>query len=66
MKSIFTRKDVIYYLRTSKLLTLPKVNTKRFGLYSFSLRASHVWNRLLDHMKYETSVKGFKNKLVKN
>ena len=65
IKSIFTRKDVIYYLRTSNLLTLPKINTKRFGLYSFSFGASHLWNQLLDHMKYETSVKGFKNKLVK-
>ena len=28
MKSIFTKKDVIYNLRTSNLLTLPKVNRK--------------------------------------
>ena len=32
MKNIFTKKDVIYYLRTSNLLTLPKMNTKRVGL----------------------------------
>ena len=62
MKSIFTKKDVIYNLRTSNLLTLPKINTKRFGLYSFSFRASHLWNQ----KKHETSVKGFKNKLVRN
>ena len=66
MKSIFTKKDVIYYLRTSNLLTLPKIHTKRVGLYSFSFCASHLWNQLLDHMKYETSVKGLKNKLVRN
>ena len=51
MKSIFTKKDVIYNLRTSNLLTLPKTNTKKFGLYSFSFRA-----KLPDHIKYETSV----------
>ena len=28
MKSIFTKKDVIHNLRTSNLLTLPKINTK--------------------------------------
>ena len=28
IKSIFTKKDVIYNLRTSNLLTLPKINTK--------------------------------------
>ena len=28
MKSIFTKKDVIYYLRTSNLLTLPKIHPK--------------------------------------
>ena len=66
MKSVFTKKDVIYNLRTSNLLTLPKINTKRFSLYSFSFRASHLWNQLPDHIKYETSVKGFKNKLVRN
>ena len=66
MKSIFTKKDVIYNLRTSNLLTLTKINTKRFGLYSFSFRSSHLWNQLPDHIKYETSVKGFKNKLVRN
>ena len=66
MKSIFTKKDVTYNLRTSNLLTLPKINSKRFGLYSFSFRASHLWNQLPDHVKHETSVKGFKNKLVRN
>ena len=65
MKSIFTKKDVVYNLRTSSPLTLPKINIKRIGFYSFSFRASHVWNQLLDHIKDETSVKGFKNKLVK-
>ena len=66
MKSIFTKKDLIYNLRTSNLLTLSNINTKRFGLYFFSFRASHLWNQLPDHVKYETTVKGFKNKLVKN
>ena len=66
MKSIFTKKDVIYNLRTSNLLTLPKINTKRFGLYSFSFHPSHLWNQLHHHIKYETSVKGFKNKLLEN
>ena len=66
IKRIFTQKDVICYLRTSNLLTLPKTNAKRVGLYSFSFRASHLWNQLLDHMKYESSVKGIKNKLVRN
>ena len=64
--SIFTKKDVIYNLRTSNLLTLARINTKRFGLYSFSFRASHLWNQLPDHINYETSVKGFTNKLVRN
>ena len=66
MKSISTKKDVIYNLRTSNLLTLPKINTKRFGLCAFSFRASHLWNQLPDHIKYKTSVKGFKNKLLRN
>ena len=66
MKSIFAKKDVKYNLRTSNLLTLPKINTKRFGLYSFSFLAIHLWNQLPDHVKYETSTKDFKNKLVRN
>ena len=66
MKSIFTKKDVIYNLRTSNLFTQPKINTKRFGVYSLSFRTSHLRNQLPDHIKYETSVKGFKNKLSQN
>ena len=65
MKSIFTKVDVICSLRTSNLLTLPKINTKSFGLYSFSFCASYLWNQLPDHVKYEVSVKGFENKLVR-
>ena len=45
MKSIFTKKDVIYNRRTSNLLTLPKINTKRFGLYSFGFHSSHLRNQ---------------------
>ena len=41
MKNIFHEKRM-YNLRTSNLLTLPKINTKRFSLYSFSFRASHL------------------------
>ena len=66
MKSIFTKIDAIYNLRTSNLLTIPKVNTKRFGLYSFSFRVIHLWNQLPDHIKHETPVKGFNNKLIRN
>ena len=57
MKSIFTKNDVIYNLRTSNLLTLPKINTKRVVAHSFSFRRSHLSNQLPDHIKYETSVK---------
>ena len=35
MKYIFTEKELMYNLRTSNLLTLPKINTKRFGLLVF-------------------------------
>ena len=40
--------------------------TQIFVLYLFSFCASHLWNQLPDHVKYETSVKGFKNKLLKS
>ena len=65
-RSIFTKKDATYNLRTSNHLILPKINTKRFDLYCFSFCASHSRNQLPDHINYETSVKGFKNKLVRN
>ena len=64
MKSIFTKKDSMYNLRTSNLLTLPNINTRWFDLYSFNFL--HFWNQLLDHIKYKTSVKVLKNKLVVN
>ena len=56
MKNIFANKDGIYNLIASNLFTLPKINAKRFGLYSFSFRNSHLWNQPPDQIKYETSV----------
>ena len=32
MKNV-KKKDIVYNLRTSNLLTLPKINSKKFGLY---------------------------------
>ena len=58
LRKPFSRKKIkytIYY--TLNFLTLPKINTKRFGFYSFSFRASQLWNQLPDHIKYGTSVK---------
>ena len=43
-----------------------KINTKWFGLYTFSFRVIHLRNQLPDHIKYEASVKGFNHKLVIN
>ena len=57
MKTVFTKKDVLYNLRTSNFLILRKINTKRFDLYSFTFRVSQLWNQLPDHITYETSVK---------
>ena len=67
MKSIFTKKDIIYNLsKNIKSLNPTQNKCRRFGFYSFSFRVSHLWNQLPDHIKYETSVKDFKNKLVRN
>ena len=43
MKSTFTRKGL--QSKNNKLLTVPKINPKKFGLYSFSFRVSHLWNQ---------------------
>ena len=40
LKSIFTKKDLLDNLRTTNLLTLPKINTKKFGLYFSFLYSS--------------------------
>ena len=48
-----------------KSLNPTQKNTKRFGFYCFSFRASHLRNQPPDQIKYETSVKGFKNKTGK-
>ena len=55
-----------HHLRTSHLLTLPKINTKPFGLLYFSFCVSHLRNQQPDHVKCETIIKVFKNKLVAN
>lgn len=53
-------------LRALNLLTLPKTNTKRFGLYSFCFRFSYSWNHVYDNSKNKTSVKAFKNELAES
>ena len=53
MKSLFTKRNVSYNLRTSNLLSFPKIKTIRFGLNAFAFRASSLWNQLPDHIKNE-------------
>ena len=66
MKNMFIKKNVRYHLRISNLLSLPKTNTIKFGLYSLGFRASQLWNRLPDHIKNEISIKSFKSELKEN
>ena len=62
MKSIFLKKNVMHSLRTSNLLTLSKMKTKSFGLYSFKFCTSHLWSQPSGHIKNETLVKAFGEK----
>ena len=63
MKSLFTKRNVSYNLRTSNLLSFPKIKTIRFGLNAFAFRASSLWNQLPDHIKNEKTLRSFKDKL---
>ena len=44
-------KDSRHNLVTLNILSLPKINTKKFALYSSSFHVSHLWNQLPERMK---------------
>ena len=66
MSDVFIKKDVNYSLRMSNLLTLPSTKTVRYGLNTFSFRASILWNSLPDIFKKSSTSKIFKKSLKEN
>ena len=56
MKKIVTKKRIFKQKKEHFLLTLPKINTKKFGFYSFSFLVSHLWNQLHDQINTKQQI----------
>ena len=64
MQNIFHSKEVIYELRISNLLHLPRVKSVLHGTSYFAFRGSLLWNQLPDTLKTAPSLTTFKKALV--
>ena len=53
-----------YNLRGTNVLTLPKVNSSKYGLNSFKYYAAKVWNTLPDHIRTMADMAGNKEFLT--
>jgi hypothetical protein len=51
LKELFTRRSVIYYLRGTNILSLPKPVSTTYGLHSFRYLAAKTWNLLPDTIR---------------
>ena len=66
MDKIFTQKQQYYNLRTTNLLSFPKVIGSKYDTNTFVFRATHLWNQVPDSIKNEPNAKCFKAKLTRN
>ena len=52
-----------YNLRGDKILTLPKVNTSKYGLKSLRYEGANLWNKLPSEYRKADSYKLFKKQI---
>lgn len=53
-----------YNLRGDKILTLPKVNTTKYGLKSVRYEGANLWNKLPNEYRKADSYKLFKKQIL--
>ena len=53
-----------YNLRGDKILTLPKVNTTKYGLKSLRYEGANLWNKLPNEYRKADSYKLFKKQIL--
>ena len=53
-----------YNLRGDKILTLPKVNTTKYGLKSVRYEGANLWNKLPNEYRKANSYKRFKKQIL--
>ena len=64
MQNIFYPKEVLYELRISNLLHLPRAKSVIHGTSCFAFRGRLLWNQLPDTLKTAPSLTAFKKALV--
>ena len=64
MQNIFHPKEVLYELRISNLLHLPRVKSVLHGTSCFAFRGRLLWNQLPDTLKTAPSLTAIKKALV--
>lgn len=64
ISDLFTLRSNSRNLRGYNCLTIPRVNTTRYGLHSFSYNASKRWNSLSDSIRALPTLKAFKSAIA--
>ena len=62
--SLISQRETTYALRGKDILTMPKVNTTRFGLKSWRFQAPKLWNSLPDVVRASSDFKTFRKLLA--
>ena len=57
-------KESTYNLRGDKILTLPKVNTTKYGIKSVRYEGANLWNKLPNEYRKADSYKLFKKQIL--
>ena len=60
---LFTLRSTEYELRHDYILSLPKVNTTKYGLKSRRYFAAKIWNELTSDIRIKAGTNEVKNKI---
>ena len=63
LHDMFVANTAPYNLRESNKLSLPKVNTQKYGINSLKFQGAKIWNGLPEELKNSNDVNEFKSKL---
>ena len=63
IRDLITVRSTKYDLRHDYVLSLPKVNTTKYGLKSWRYFAAKTWNELTNDIRIKTGTNEMKNKI---
>jgi len=65
LQDMFKRKESVYSMRNSAMLTQPNFKTRKYGFSSIKYQGAKIWNGLPNEIKDANDMKTFKSLLMK-